>query len=127
MYKVKVVARPDSSNATVQPPLTALNAPTNSEGQKPSQKVLQRATPHHSKTSSSCWHPMAQSREDVREPLQVGKDWPIPPTNNTATATISKSPINIEPQAQEQPNPSTTAPPNQSNADEDQIAPFAKI
>ena len=37
-YKVKVVARPNSSNATMQPPLTPPNAPTNSEGQKPSQE-----------------------------------------------------------------------------------------
>ena len=52
-YKVKVVSRPDfkSSNATAQPPLTAPNAPTNSEAQNPSQVVLQRATPHHPKTS----------------------------------------------------------------------------
>ena len=31
-YQVKVVARPNSSNATMQPPLTAPNVPTNSEG-----------------------------------------------------------------------------------------------
>ena len=35
-YKVKVVARPDPSNSTVQPPQTNAKAPVNSEGQKPS-------------------------------------------------------------------------------------------
>ena len=41
--------------------------------------------------------------------FELRKDWPIPPTNNTTTAT-SKPPIKIEPQAQEQPNCSATAP-----------------
>ena len=35
-YKVKVVARPDPSNATVQSPQTNPKAPVNSKGQKPS-------------------------------------------------------------------------------------------
>ena len=35
-YKVKVVAKPDSSNATAQPPQTNAKAPVNSESQKPS-------------------------------------------------------------------------------------------
>ena len=35
-YKVKVVARPDSSNVTMQPPLANPKAPENPEGQKPS-------------------------------------------------------------------------------------------
>ena len=35
-YKVKVVARPNPSNVTVQPPQTYTKAPVNSESQKPS-------------------------------------------------------------------------------------------
>ena len=43
---MKAVARPDSSNATAHPPLTAANAPTNSEGQKPSKEgISENKTP----------------------------------------------------------------------------------
>ena len=35
-YKVKVVARPDPSNATMQPPQTNAKIPVSSESQKPS-------------------------------------------------------------------------------------------
>ena len=35
-HKAKVVARPDPSNATTQPPQTNAKATVNSEGQKPS-------------------------------------------------------------------------------------------
>ena len=38
------------------------------------------------------------------------KDWPIPPTNNTVTATNPKPPIKIESQEQDQPATTTTAP-----------------
>ena len=41
--------------------------------------------------------------------FELRKDWPIPPTNNTVTATSSKPPIKIEPQAQEQATPSAAA------------------
>ena len=43
--------------------------------------------------------------------FELRKDWLIPPPNNTANATISKPPIKIEPQVQEQPAPSATVPP----------------
>ena len=42
--------------------------------------------------------------------FELRKDWPIPPDNNnnaTITATTPKPPIKIEPQAQEQPTPSS--------------------
>ena len=45
--------------------------------------------------------------------FELRKDWPIPSTNNTFTATNSKLPIKIEPQQQDQPTPSATAPPKQ--------------
>ena len=41
--------------------------------------------------------------------FEIRKDWLIPPTNNTVTATSSTPPINIEPQAQEQLNTSAAA------------------
>ena len=50
-YKVKVVARHDSSNATMQPPLKAPNTLTNSEGQKPSQEGTSESNPPPLKTS----------------------------------------------------------------------------
>ena len=40
-YKVKVVARPESNNATVQPPLTIPKAPINSP------KGISESNPHH--------------------------------------------------------------------------------
>ena len=43
--------------------------------------------------------------------FKLRKDWSIPPTNNTTTATIPKPPIKIEPQAQEQPTISSTVAP----------------
>ena len=42
--------------------------------------------------------------------FELRKDLPIPPTNNTVTATNSKLPIKIEPQEQDLPASSTTAP-----------------
>ena len=42
--------------------------------------------------------------------FELRKDWPIPTTNNTVTATNPKLPIKIEPQEQDQPTHSTTAP-----------------
>ena len=48
----------------------------------------------------SCQYPLVQSK----------KDWPIPPTNSTITATNSKPPIKIECWEQDQPTPSATAP-----------------
>ena len=42
--------------------------------------------------------------------FELRKDWPIPPTTNTVTATNPKPPIKIEPQEPDQPTPSATAP-----------------
>ena len=106
------MARPNSSNATTKPPLTALNAPTNSEGQKPSQEGTSESNLHHSKKFPVCTGtPWPETGMISGNLFELRKDWPVPPTNNTATATISKPPIKIEPQPQEQPTASTTAPP----------------
>ena len=42
--------------------------------------------------------------------FELRKDWSIPPTNNTTTATNPKLPIKIEPQEQDQSTPSATSP-----------------
>ena len=42
--------------------------------------------------------------------FELRRDWPVPPTNNTVTATNPKLPTKIEPQEQDQPTPSATAP-----------------
>ena len=98
-YKVKVVASLNIQQyATMQPPLTNPKAPVNSEGQKAlHQKVLQRATslpieniPVHTST------PWPEARKMSENLFELMKDWPIPPTNNTLTATSSKPPIKIE-------------------------------
>ena len=108
---MKIVARPNSSNVTAQPPLTNPKAPVNSEGQKPSPE----GTPENNPTSknipvhtSTPWPEAGKMSGNL---FELRKDWPAPPTNNTVTATSSKPPINIEPQAQEQPTPSAAAPP----------------
>ena len=42
--------------------------------------------------------------------FELRKDWPIPPTNNTVTATNHKLPIKIKPQEPDQQTFNTTAP-----------------
>ena len=74
MYKVKALARPESqtSNATMQPPVTTPNVPTISESQKAfTRRYFREQPPTIQKHPNLHWHPMAQSRKDVREFLQV--------------------------------------------------------
>ena len=96
----------------MQPPLTAPNSPINSEGQKPSQEGTSESNPpplkHISVHTGTPWPKAGKMSGNL---FKLRKDWLIPPTNNTATATISKPPTKIEAQAQEQPTPNTTAPP----------------
>ena len=111
-YKVKVVARPDPSNATTQPPPTNPKAPVNSEGQKPLPEGTSENNPSPLDNSpvhaSTPWPEADKMSENL---FELRKDWLIPPTNNTIIATNSKLPIKIEPQEQEQPTSSATAPP----------------
>ena len=46
-YKVKVVAKPDPSNATMPPPQTDPKTLVNSEGQKPLPQGTPENNPHH--------------------------------------------------------------------------------
>ena len=107
-YKVKVVARPDPSNATVQPPQTNVKTPVNSVNQKHSTSEINppplENTPVH---ASSHWPEAEKMSGNL---FELRKDWPIPPPNNTVTATNPKPPIKIEPQKPNQQTSSTTAP-----------------
>ena len=95
---MKVVARPDSGNATMQPPLTAPNAPTNSEGQNPSQEGTSESnTPPLKNMPVHIGTPWPKAGKMSGNLFELRKDWPIPHTNNNTTATISKLPIKIEP------------------------------
>ena len=98
-YKLKVVARPNSSNATMQPPLTAPNAPTNSEGQNLYRKVLQEQPTLLKSIPVHAGIPWSKAGKMSGNVYELRKDWPIHPTNNTATASISKPSINLEAQA----------------------------
>ena len=106
------MARPNSSNMTTQPPLTNPKAPENSESQKPSTEGTLGNNPPPLENdpvyTSTPWP------EAVKMPgnlFELRKHWLIPPTNNTVTATNSKPPIKMEPEAQEQLTPSPAAPP----------------
>ena len=54
--------------------------------------------------------PWPEAGKMSRNLFELRKDWPIPPTNNTASATNPKLPIKVEPQEQDQPTPCATAP-----------------
>ena len=103
-YKVKVVARPKSktSNTTAQLPFTTPNASMNWERQNPPQEGTTDSNPPPQKYPNSHWHPMAQSKKDVRKSLQVEE----------GLANLSycyfKPPIKIKPQTQEQATPCAT-------------------
>ena len=107
-YKVKVVARPDPSNVTAQPPQTNAKATVHSEGQKYS--TSENNPPTIRKCPSLHYTPWPKAGKMSRNLFELRKDWPVPPTNNTATTTNPKLPIKIEPQEQDQPTPSVTAP-----------------
>ena len=107
-YKVKVVARPDPNNVTVQPPQTHAKAPVNSEGQKSSSENNPLPLENAPVCASIPWPKVGKMSGNI---FELRKDWPIPPTNNTITATNPKLSIKIEPQEQDQPTPNATAPP----------------
>ena len=92
---------------TAQPPQTNAKTPVISESQKPSSEnnppPLENVPVH----ASTPWPEAGKMSGNL---FELRKDWPIPPSNNTITATNSKLPIKIEPQGQGQPTSSTTAP-----------------
>ena len=84
-YKVKVLARPNSksSNVAAQPPQTAPNAPTNSEGQNPSPEGTSENNPPPLKNipvhAGTPWPKAGKMSGNL---FKLRKDLLIPPTNN---------------------------------------------
>ena len=109
-FKAKIAAKPNSNEATVQPPMTVFKAPTNLQNQTPSQEGTPENRPPpledapiHAGTQ---WPKAGKMLGNI---FETRKDWLIPPNYdnddnmNTAIATSSKSPIKIEPKPEEQP------------------------
>ena len=90
-------------------------------------KALKTATPSTQNITVCAGTPWPKAGKMSGNLFKLRKDWPIPPTNNTATATISKPPTEIEPQAQEQLPPSTTAPPKAEQCRWGPKCPICKI
>ena len=110
-YKVKVVARPNPSNENVPLPQTNPKATVKSEGQQPSTVGTSGNNPLSLEYTPVCTStPWPKAGKMSGNLFELRKDWLIPPTDNTVTATISKLPIKIEPQAREQPTPTAAAP-----------------
>ena len=92
----------------MQPPQTNAQAPKNSESQKPltsenNPHPLEKAPVH----ASTPWPEAGKMSGNLSE---LRKDWPIPPFNNTVTATDPKLQVKYEPQGPDQQNPSATTP-----------------
>ena len=102
-YKVKVVARPDPKNATIQPLQTNAKALVNSESQNPS--TSENSSPSLENAPVHTSTPWPEAGKMSGNLFELRKDWPIPPTNNTATATNPKPSIKIVPQEQDQSTP----------------------
>ena len=107
--KVKVVARSDPSNVTMQLPQANAKAPVNPESQQPPTSEnkpppLEDATVH----ASTPWPKAGRMSGNL---FELRKDWPIPPANTTTTTTTmnAKLPVvKVEPQDPDQSNPSST-------------------
>ena len=102
-YKEKVVARPDPGKVTMQPPQTNAKAPVNSESQKPS--TSENNTPSLENAPVHASTPWTKAGKMSGNLFELRKYWPIPPTNNTVTATNPKLLVNLELQELYQPPP----------------------
>ena len=94
-FKVKVVARPNTNKVTAQPLQANTKAPINTEIQRTLTPTPEynpsplEDTPAHAST------PWPEAGRMSSNFFEIRKDWPIPPTNDTVTATIPKPPIKI--------------------------------
>ena len=106
-YKVKVVARPDPGNASMQPPQG--NATVIPESQQP--PTSENKPPPLENVPVCVGTPWPKAGKMSGNLFEVRKDWPIPPATNTATI-ITTNPnlamIKVEPQDPGQSNPNST-------------------
>ena len=115
-FKAKIAVKPNSNEATVQPPATVSKAPTDLENQTPSQEGTPENRPPTLEDAPICagtlWPEAGKMSGNL---FKTREDWLIPPyydnnnNTNTAIATSSKSPIKIEPKPEEQPTNSPIA------------------
>ena len=105
-YKVKVVTRPDKQ--TKQPPKTNAQVPVNSKSQNP--LTSENNPPQLEKAPVYASTPWPEAGKMYGNLFELRKNWPLPPANNTMTATDPKLPVKIEPQYPDQQNPSATTP-----------------
>ena len=107
--------KPASNNTTMLPSATTPKAPTDLENQTPSQEGTSENNPPPLENIPVCTRtPWPEAGKMSGNFFELRKDYLIPLNNNnnaTATATIPKSPIKIEPKAHEQPTPSSTVAP----------------
>ena len=99
----------------MQPPTTTSNVPTDLEGQNLSQEGTSKNNPLPLENMPvHAGNPWPEAGKMSGNLFESRKDWLIPPNNNnnTTTATIPKTPIKVEPQAQEQPTTSSMIAPN---------------
>ena len=109
---------------TAQPPQANAKALVNPESQKPSTSGNNPLPLEDTPVCAST--PWPEAGKMSGNLFELRKDWPIPPTNRTVTATNPKLPVKIKPQEPDQPHPSAPAPkPEQCRWDI--IAPFAKM
>ena len=96
-YKVKVVARPDPGNATMQLPQES--APVNLKSQQP--PTSENKPPPLEDAPIHVGTPWPRAGKMSGNLFEIRKDWPIPPTTNT-TSNITTNPkpptIKVEPQ-----------------------------
>ena len=115
-FKAKIAAKPNSNEATVQPPTTVSKAPTDLENQTPSEEGTPENKPPPLEDSPiHTGTPRPKAGKMLGNFFKARKDWLIPPNYNngnnmnTAIATSSKPPIKIAPKPEEQPINSWTA------------------
>ena len=115
-FKAKIAVKPKSDEATVQPPVTVLKAPTDLENQTSSLEGTPENRPPPLVDAPICTGtPWPKAGKMLGNLFETRKDWLIPlnynnvNNMNTAIATSSKSPIKIEPKPKEQPTNSPIA------------------
>ena len=96
-FKVKVVARPNTNKATAQPLQANTKAPINTESQRTLTPTPKNYPPSLEDVPAHASTPWPEAGRMSGNLVEIRKDWPIPPANDTVTATTPKALIKIEP------------------------------